>query len=157
MLTVQTAVWWGVFYLAHHEPLSTDHSRIILSRLKKRKCHGQSKDTLQAVIINDYIEVIDGWFMDFLLISLFHTRPHLLSLVSGVRGQRGVHHHICLPTHILQKTPRYTPDWPKFQIIVSRMKRKPWQTLKAIDPLSFTLRHIDPPTHDVIVRYLGSA
>lgn len=89
------------FYWAHHEPLSTDHSLIILSGLKKRKYHGQSKDTLQAVIINDYIEVIDGWFLVFLLISQFHTRPHLLSLVSGVRGQQGVHHHICLPTHIL--------------------------------------------------------
>lgn len=113
--------------------------------------------TLQAVIINDYIEVIDGRFMDFLLISPFHTRPHLLSLVSGVRGQRGVYHHICLPTHILQKTPRYTANWPKFQLILSRMKRKPRQTLKAIEPLSFTLRHIDPPTLDVIVRYLESA
>lgn len=151
------AILWGMFYLAHQEPLSTDHSLIILSGLKKQKYCEQTKDTLQAVIINDYIEVIDGRFLVFLLISLFHTQPHLLSLVSGVRGQQGVLKHICLPTHMLQKTTSHTPNWPQFQLIVSRMKRKPWLTLKAIDPLSFTLLHIDPPTHNVFVKYLESA
>lgn len=93
--------------------------------------------------------------MVFLLNSLFHTSPHLLSLVSGVRGQRGAQCHICFLTRILQKTHRCTPNWPKFQLIVSRMKRKPWLTLKAIDPLSFTLLCIVPPTHNVSVRYYG--
>lgn len=66
-----------------------------------------------------------NWWVVLCLSADFTVSEEPPSVVFGLwckRPTRGSAAHLPSHTNILQKTHGYTPNWPKFQLIVSRMK-----------------------------------